>query len=340
MTTAGDRRLVVQRVGDVPAERVGWLWPRWLPAGKLAVLDGDPGQGKSTVSLDIAARVSTGAAMPDGASVEAAAGVVILSAEDGIGDTIRPRLEAAGADLDRIHAVQAVLNDGEALLPTLPYDARLVGDLVEIVQAGLVIVDPLMAYLDGATNSHRDHDIRRALAPLAQVAEDRGCTILVVRHLNKAPGGRAVHRGGGSIGIIGAARIGLLAGQHPSDDDLRVLAVAKSNLAAIPSPIAYRLAEDHELGCARVEWRGSVDLHADDLVAHHDPQERSALDEAVEFLRVELADGPRAASEIMSEAKRTGIAERTLARAKSALQVRSDKAEGVLGGHWYWHLGR
>jgi hypothetical protein len=334
MSTSLGRRLVVQRVGDVPAERVGWLWPRWLPLGKLAVLDGDPGQGKSTVSLEIAARISRGGTMPDGVGIEAPAGVVILSAEDGVGDTIRPRLEAAGADLDRIHAVQAVVSDGEALLPTLPLDAGLLGDVVAEVDAGLVIVDPLMAYLDGATNSHRDHDVRRALVPLAQVAEQQGCTVLVIRHLNKMQGGRAVHRGGGSIGIIGAARVGLLAGQHPTDDGLRVLAVAKSNLAALPSPLAYRLSEDQDRGCARVEWVGPVELRADDLVAHYDPQESSALEEAVAFLRVELAQGPRPAREIEAAAAQASISESTLKRAKPIAPVVSKK----VGDRWLWHL--
>jgi hypothetical protein len=333
------RRLIARRVADVPAEQVSWLWPGWLPLGKLAILDGDPGQGKSTVSLELAARVSAGRGMPDGTPVDSPAGVVILSAEDGVGDTIRPRLEAAGADLDRIYAVEAaVAPGGEETLPTLPLDAADVGRLVAEVEARLVIVDPLMAYLDGRTNSHRDHDIRRALVPLAQVAQVYGCTVLVIRHLNKAQGGRAVHRGGGSIGIIGAARVGLLAGQHPADENLRVLAVAKSNLAKTPTSLAYTLIEDTEHGCARVQWLGPTDVHADDLVAAHDPEERSALEEACDFLRVELANGPRSASEIQEAARRTGIAERTLKRAKAKLGVVSDKAEGVLGGQWFWRL--
>jgi len=179
-----------------------------------------------------------------------------------------------------------------------------------------------------------DHDVRRALVPLVQLADRYGCTVLVIRHLNKTQGGRAVHRGGGSIGIIGAARAGLLAGPHPTDDGLRVLAVAKCNLAALPTPIGYRLSEDHDHGCARVGWLGPVDLHADDLVAHCDPQERSAVDEAVVFLRVELADGPRPAREIEAAAEQASISESTLKRAKPIAQVTSKK----VGDRWLWHL--
>jgi hypothetical protein len=191
-----------------------------------------------------------------------------------------------------------------------------------------------MAYLDGATNSHRDHDVRRAMVPLVQLADQYGCTVLVIRHLNKMQGGRAVHRGDGSIGIIGAARTGLLAGQHPTDDGLRVLAVAKSNLAFLPGPIAYRLSEDDDLGCARVEWLGQVDLQADDLVAPYDPRDRSAMEEAVAFLRVELADGPRPAREVEAAAAQASISESTLKRAKPIAPVVSRK----VGDRWLWHL--
>jgi hypothetical protein len=326
--------------GVVP-EEVSWLWPSWLALGKLALVDGDPGLGKSAMTLDLAARVSAGKPFPDGAEC-GLAGVVLLSAEDGLADTIRPRLDAAGADTSRILSLATVPDEnGHDRLLSIPEDIPLIEKGIRRVGARLVVVDPLMAFLSGDTNSHRDQDVRRALAPLAGLAERTGAAVLVVRHLNKAVANNPLYRGGGSIGIIGAARMAFVVGKDPQDEDRRVVAPTKNNLAMPPKSLMFGL-EEVQSGSVRVNWLGHSEVSAKDVLATPQDQEHAdARSEAVEFLNDILADGPVEASQIKEEAEDAGISERTLARAKKALGVVSYR-EGETGergkGRWLWKL--
>jgi len=216
-----------QLLSEVKAEQVSWLWRGRIPRGKLSIWEGDPGIGKSAATTDVAARVSVGRPWPDGAPCEAA-GVVLLSAEDGLADTIRPRLDAAGGDPSRVLALATVQDAHGERLVSIPEDLEIIRLGIERVNAKLMIVDPLMAFLSGDVNSHRDQDVRRALAPLAAVAESTGAAVVVVRHLNKDSGGNVLYRGGGSIGIIGAARCALLVAKHPEDENIRNLSYGLS----------------------------------------------------------------------------------------------------------------
>src|SRR5215217_4277687 len=328
-------------LSDVEPEEVSWLWPSWLALGKLALVDGDPGLGKSAVTVDLSARASAGKAFPDGAECEPA-GVVLLSAEDGLADTIRPRLDAAGADTSRILALATVPDEKRHdRLLSIPEDLARIEKGIRRVGARLVVVDPLMAFLSGETNSHRDQDVRRALAPIAGLAERTGAAVLVIRHLNKASANNPLYRGGGSIGIIGAARIAFVVGKDPQDENRRVLASTKNNLAMSPASLMFSL-EEAESGSVRVNWLGQSEVSAKDLLAT--PQDREHADarsEAVEFLNEVLADGPVAASQVKEEAEDAGISERTLARAKKVVGVMSYR-EGEIGergkGQWLWKL--
>lgn len=283
LSLAGPRFL---RVAHVAAERVQWLWDGRIALGKLTVIDDDPGQGKSTLTTDIAARISTGTPLPGGTRTVPAA-VVLLSAEDGVGDTIRPRLEAAGADTTRVYVFDSVLDaEGTPRPPSIPTDIPYVEALVTDHGAVLVVIDPLMAFLGAGVDAHRDQDVRRALHSLAAVAERTGAAIVIVRHLNKPGGPQAIYRGGGSIGIIGAARSGLLVASDPDDDGRRIVAVTKSNLAAMPEALAYRLVNDDEYGCVRVVWEGATSHTADSLLAvARDDDERTERDDAADWLR-------------------------------------------------------
>src|SRR5215207_3007837 len=331
--TAGEVGILLS---DVEPEQVDWLWLGRMPKGKLTVLDGDPGLGKSAATVDLAARVSAGLNLPDDTPCEAA-GAVICSAEDGLADTIRPRLDAAGGDPSKVLALATVPiqdTEGERLL-SIPEDLPIIRRGIERVDARLVIVDPLMAFLSGNVNSHRDQDVRRALAPLTALAEDTGAAVVVVRHLNKTAGGNALYRGGGSIGIIGAARCALLVAKHPEDENLQVLASVKSNLGPPASSLAFALNEAAN-GAVRVEWKGATSFTAATLLAAPvDPEERSTLDEAKEFLRDALEDGPRWSKAVTKEAREADIREITLKRAKRELGVRSEKEAD---GSWSWRL--
>ncbi len=319
---------VGRSLSEVSPEPVEWLWPRRIPKGKITVLDGDPDNGKSVLTTDLAARITVGLSLPDGTPTEAA-GVVILSAEDGAGDTIRPRFDAARGDPARAR----LLGDEEPF--AIPDDLPLLERAIRQVGAALVVIDPIMAFLSGDVNSNRDQDVRRALTPLKQVAERTGAAVVLVRHLNKAAGASPLYRGGGSIGIIGAARSGLVVGRHPEDEGLRVLAGQKNNLSLPPDSLAYRV-ETAPNGAARIAYEGVSEMNARELLkAPADEEERSALSEAKEFLLDELRDRPMAAKQVKKNAREADISERTLKRAKQELRIKSEKESD---GSWTWTL--
>ena len=336
----------VVSLADVQAERIDWLWDGYLPLGKVVVLDGDPGVGKSTVTLDIAARTSTGSPMPDG-TAGVKGGVLIMSAEDGLADTIRPRLDAAGADPARVIAITEMTYntaDGPLSRPvTIPGDLAVIEGIIAGHDVRLVVVDVLMAYLSGDVNAHRDQDIRRALHVMSGLAERTRCCVIVLRHLNKSGGSNAVYRGGGSIGIIGAARAGFMCGRDPDDEtgQLRVFANIKMNIAAEPPALGYRLVPDELHGCGRIEWLGQSDHRASDLLG--DPSredDRSERDEAADWLVAYLTDlgGEAAAKDVKKAAIAAGFAERTLARARDKAGVTTGRTGFGKGAVYVWRL--
>ncbi len=321
-------------VGKVDPERITWLWPGFIPAGKLTLIDGDPGDGKSTMTLDLAARISSGAAMPDGTRVPLGR-IMLLSAEDGIADTIRPRLDAAGADVTAIVVFDEVFEDGVARPVELPRDLHHIERAIREHGITLVIVDPLMAFL-GGVDSHNDQSVRRALHPISKMADSTGCAIVVVRHLNKG-GGKAIYRGGGSIGIAGAARAVHLVAPDPEDPERRILAPVKVNIAKKSPAIIYRLVDDPDHGCARVQWEGTSTYSADDLVAMEAPEDREERVTAVDFLAAALVDGPRRTKDVEEEAEQVhGISVRTLKRARKQLGVIAEQVNVSKGRNEWW----
>jgi hypothetical protein len=333
-------RAVLVKVSSVKAEKVEWEWMHRLPRGKVTVMDGDPGLGKSTVTLDLIARRTRGWSMPGDERELPPTGAVILTAEDGIADTVRPRLEAAGADLDRVAVLTAVRDEkGRPRLPVIPEDVEAVREAVRKMGARLLVVDPLMAFLAGRVDSHRDQDIRGALALLSDLAEREAVAAIIIRHLNKTMGGHPIYRGGGSIGIIGAARAGLLVAPDPKDETRRVLAVSKSNLGPIPPSLAYRLVQAGDV--SKVEWVGIAECTAKDLlVIQADEGDTGGARGAAEaFLRELLAGGPVSAKDARRQADEAGIAWRTLRRAQVALGVRATRIGGLgAEGRWYWEM--
>ena len=341
ITEGGDAEEIVAvtfRLSDVMPESVSFLWNGRIPFGKISTLEGDPGLGKSTVLLDAAARLTTGRPLPGGPACTPAS-VVILSGEDGLADTIRPRLEAAGADLDRIFALTAVRGrDGIEDFPSIARNLEQLERCIHETGARMVIVDPLMAYLGAEVNSYRDQDMRRVLAPLAAMTERTRVASVLVRHLRKSKEGGAIYAGGGSIGIGGAARSVLLVAKHPEDEQRRVVASAKSNLSKPPESLAYRIKED-QAKRPFIAWEEEpVGLSADQLLAtaREGGETRSARSKAEEFLLRALADGPHLSDEVTREAERAGIPERTLARARSTLGVRAEKER--FDGPWLLSL--
>jgi hypothetical protein len=259
---------IVRTLASVPREPIRWLWPGYVPRACVSVLDGDPGQGKSSISIDLAARMSRGWTMPpaagpcEGAEPE---DVLILSAEDDPGTTILPRLLAAGGDPERVHLLDGVMVGDRERPAVLPLDLDMVESIVRERSVALVVIDPFMAFLDSETDSHRDQDVRLVLHRLGKLAAATDAGILLIRHLNKYRSGDAIYRGGGSIGIIGAARSGLLVGKHPDRPGSYVLAGVKSNLGPMPPSLEYTMEPTDDV--ARIAWGGVVDIAADELVA-------------------------------------------------------------------------
>lgn len=310
---------VIGRLSEVKSEAVQWLWNGRFPLGKLTIIQGDPGLGKSTLTLDLAARVSAGLQMPDG-SPGVSGGVVLISAEDAYADTVRPRLLAMGGDPDRVAVIHHMdLQEGGTRPLVLPDDVEAVRQAVDEVGAKLIVVDPIVAVLSKAVNSWSDQDVRGALLPLQMMAEKVGAALVFVTHLNKKEGRSAIQRGGGSVAFNAAARAVFQVASHPADSGHRVLACVKFNNAVMPSSWVFHL-ETAANGGSRVVWDGETTLTADDTV---DAGRSSRRSDAADFLRGRLAGGPAPTVEVEQDALSQGIRKRTLERARKDLRVQS-----------------
>ncbi len=247
-------------LSEVQTQAVQWLWQRRIPLGKITILDGDPGVGKSLIATNIAACVSTGRPMPDGTPGKQG-GVILIAPEDSAEDTLKPRLEAAGGNPLQVLLLNTVegfdakrVRIGECPF-SLSHHLEILEDKIKRVQALLVIFDPLMAILGHNIDSSRDQDVREVFTPLAQLAERTGCAMLIIRHLNKGSADNPLYRGAGSIGIIAAARMGLIVAHHPDDEHLRILATTKNNLSKPASNLTYQVVENQH-AVPYIQWLG------------------------------------------------------------------------------------
>lgn len=338
--TDGAGLLTLRCLADVEPQATEWLWPGHIPLGNITICDGNPGLGKSTLALEIAARVSRGRAMPDGRPC-ARGDVLLLSAEDSLAETMRTRLEAAGADLSRIYFQDAMLRDGQPL--TFPEHVGVLEHaLRQNRQIRMIVIDPLTAFLSRDANANIDQDVRWALTPVKDLAEKYSVAPFFIRHLNKSKGGAAIARGGGSMGLGGAARSVLLVSPDPDDPDRRVLATVKNNLAPHAPSLAFHI-EEASVGpgipIGRIVFDGTSRYRADDLVAalDEDAESRTARGDAEEWLRDYLADGlPKSVDPLKQAAQAAGHAPRTLGRAAKRLGIK--RTRPVVPGPWFWEL--
>jgi hypothetical protein len=335
------------RLSDIAPEALRWLWPGRIPAGKITLLDGDPGLGKSTLLCELAARISRGDPLPGDESLVAPAaprGVLLFSAEDDPYDTIRPRIDAAGGDPKRIVAFLAVPDGTDTGRPfALPRDLPILDALIAKVDAALVVFDQLVDYLPEGVSPQSLQRVRHAMGALRTSAERSGAAIVAVRHLTKSPSANPLYRGLGSIGILGTARSGLLLAPDPDDPERRILAVGKRNLARPAASLAFRLEEVPGTSVARVVWDGESPwtatelLHAQRDAADDGAARRSVVDEARAWLRETLAAGPRLARELRQEASERGIGRSALYAARKAEGISIAK-EHTVQGSWVWTL--
>ncbi len=327
-------RLTVRCLADVVPRNLEWLWPGLLPLGKLSLFCGDPGLGKSFVTCDLAARVSRGAAWPNGETTQPAGTVLILACEDDVEDTIRPRLDAAGADVSKIHVIDSVSvrnkERGFALDADMPLLKR---EVERLGGVQLLIIDPISAYC-GKADTHRNAEVRTMLAPLTDLAAESRFAVVGINHLTKG-GGKAVYRGMGSIAFNAAARAVVNFYRDPEDEDRRLIVTTKMNLTAESCGLAYQI-ED-----GVVVWDDEpVDMTADELesleAAGGGKAKGAARERAVDFLHPALATGEMIFDDLLEAASRFSIKEKTLRRAMKDIGCIKRK-EGMNGPVW-WRL--
>jgi len=330
--------IVLQCFKDVESKPLRWLWYGRIPLNKLILFSGDPDQGKSLVTLDVISRMTRAAAFPDGAPCEQGS-AIILSAEDDAEDTLRPRLDAAGADVSRVYLLQMVrvrLTNGELVEKEFSLDTDLLAlekALDEHPDVRLIVIDPISSYL-GAIDAHKNSEVRRILTPLTKMAARRGVTIIALNHLRKADG-PAIHRSIDSVAFVAAARAVWDFAQDPDDEDRHFMVVAKGNLGKKGHGLAYRVTG--QIGSPYLEWDSTpVTMSANDALGGTAGQESSERREATGFLEETLGGGPRPVKEVKGEARRAGITEHTLVRARYRLGVKARK-QGF-GGGWEWVL--
>jgi putative DNA primase/helicase len=334
--------LVTRTFDKIEPEPLRWLWPGVFPLGKLSLLVGDPGVGKSLITVDIAAHVSRGEPWCDGSACPMGR-ILLLSAEDDPADTIRPRLDAAGARVQSVHLIEGVPLEGGRIGDfDLSKDIGKLGELLSgndsaTVPFRVVIVDPISAYLGGA-DSHVNAAVRQILSPLASLAAKYRVAVLAVSHLNKS-GGPAMYRATGSLAFTAAARSAWAVGKDPEDGARVLMMPIKQNLAEDTGGFAYRLVNVESEGAKipKVEWAPQrVQGNADTILSQNGPRDQAAWQEAADWLRDRLAGGPVPVIALQHEAGVVGFRPKALRTAHDKLRIVSRKLD--FSGGWCWSL--
>ena len=315
---------------QVEVEKIDWLLYPFIPFGKVTIVQGDPGEGKTTMVLQIIAKLTKGeAVLPSGSDEPALeektmdlepVNVIYQTAEDGLGDTIKPRLLSAGADCSRV----MVIDDNDQALTMM--DARLEEAIIK-TKARLVVLDPIQGVLGTAVDMHRANEIRPLMKRVAVLAEKYHCAIILIGHMNKNSNGKSSYRGLGSIDFQATARSVLIVGRIKDEPEIRVVCHVKSSLAPEGKSIAFRL--DKDIG---FEWIGEYDISADDLLSGDNRGQK--IHAAKEFLKEILASGSVAQTKVAEEAESRRIKKKTLWNAKKELEIDSVK----IGNQWFWML--
>ena len=315
--------LKIIKMSEIESQEIEWLWFPFIPYGKLTIIQGDPGDGKTTLVLNLAAKLSKGEALDKDMDIKEPIIVIYQTAEDGLADTVKPRLELAGADCEQI----IVIDESDKSLSMA--DERL-EEAIQTTGAKLLILDPIQAYLGGGMDMNRANEARDMTKKLGALAEKYKCAIVLIGHMNKASGNKAAYRGMGSIDFFAVARSVLLVGRIEGEPNVRAVVQIKNNLEAFGHPKAFALSE------AGFRWLGDYDVTADEILGGIAPK-ANKLEQAKQLLR-ELAETSNAvqSNEIFDMAEEQGISKRTLESAKKELGIRAKK----INNSWYWELDR
>ena len=321
---AGTRtELQMIKMSEIQSQEVAWLWFPFIPYGKLTIVQGDPGDGKTTLVLNIAAKLSKGEGLDSKMKLTEPLNVIYQSAEDGLADTVKPRLETAGANCENISVID------ESIKSLSMIDERLEEAVIR-TKAKLLILDPIQAYLGGGMDMNRANEARNMTKKLATLAEKYQCAIVLVGHMNKAAGNKAAYRGMGSIDFFAVARSVLLVGRVEGEANIRAVVQIKNNLAAFGHPKAFELSEDG------FHWLGDYEITADEVLGGIAPK-ANKLEQAKRLLR-ELAETKNAmqSNEIFNFAEERSISRRTLENAKKEMGIRAKR----INNSWYWELDK
>lgn len=315
--------LKIINMADIQSQEIEWLWYPFIPYGKLTIIQGDPGDGKTTLVLNLAAKLSKGIGLDEDMQVSEPMNIIYQTAEDGLADTVKPRLEAADADCEKI----MVIDESEKSLSMV--DERLEQAIIQ-TNARLLILDPIQAYLGGGMDMNRANEVRDMTKKLGLLAEKYKCAIILIGHMNKAAGNKAAYRGMGSIDFFAVARSVLLIGRIEGEPDLRAVVQIKNNLAAFGHSKAFRVTE------TGFEWIGDYEITADEVLGGIAPKVNK-LEQAKKMLR-ELAETSTSvqSSEIFDMAEDLNISKRTLENAKKELEIKARR----IGNSWYWDLDK
>ena len=307
------------KMSEIQSEEIEWLWYPFIPYGKLTIIQGDPGDGKTTLALNIAAKLSKGESLDEEMKISEPINIIYQTAEDGLADTVKPRLELADADCERILVID---ESSEALSMA---DERL-EEAIKLTNAKLLILDPIQAYLGAGTDINRANEARDMTKKLGALAEKHKCAVLLIGHMNKASGTKASYRGIGSIDFFAVARSVLLVGRIEGEESLRAVVQIKNNLAAFGNSKAFELSEEG------FRWIGDYDISADEVLGGIAPK-ANKLDQAKRLL-LELAEGTNRmqSKDIFEIAKEEEISKRTLENAKRELNISAKKINNT----WYW----
>jgi putative DNA primase/helicase len=343
---SADIAVTLKPASSFRVEPIRWLWQGWLAMGKVHILAGSPGTGKTSISMAMAATISMGGRWPDG--TRAAPGdVVIWSGEDDPADTLIPRLMAAGADLSRVQVVIGAVGADGARSFDPAEDVAALADALGAMDPppALLIVDPIVSAVAG--DSHKNAEVRRALQPLVDLAMARRVAVLGITHFSKGSTGRdPVERVTGSLAFGALARIVMAAAKRSDEDGGgRILARGKSNIGRDDGGFLYDLdicEAAPGIETTRILWGEPIEGTARDLLgtaeSASDPEERSMTSEAMDWLREHLADGPRKSKDCQREAREAGISDKALRTARERLGIKPTK--GGFSGGWYWDLPR
>lgn len=302
---------------DVEVESVSWLWYPFIPYGKVTIIQGDPGEGKTTLVLQIIARLTKGESIID-EKEKTPINVIYQTAEDGLADTIKPRLLSADADCSKV----IVIDDRDT--PLTMRDVRLEQAIVE-TSAKLVVLDPIQGFLGADVDMHRANEIRPIMKHISELAKKYKCAIILIGHMNKCSVGKSAYRGLGSIDFQAAARSVLIVGRIKDEPEIRVVCQTKSSLAPEAKAVAFRLSEENGF-----EWVGEYDVSADDLLSG--TVKGTKKQAAMDFLENLLADGQMSQKEIIELARQKGISDKTLRNAKDELKIKSKR----VNNQWHW----